>query len=197
MLSLLYAVYISTLSWFSVYAQNNYKADFFSMYHCEYDISNSCLSGCVHLPFSAILTWQYFIIFSYLYSFLCSSWIIWLLENILMKSRISEYLSMSRISYRQVYSRESSFCWKSICIEFRMLLGLVKWQSNKLHLFTVTQHRFNLFQIVPLYVCVVHVSACRLSSACQYKNLIKEDIIKSKGPPVYSHYFFNNVKLRI
>jgi len=30
--------------------------------------------------------------------------------------------------------------------------------------------------------------------AYQYKNLIHEDIIKSKKPLVYSHFVFNNVK---
>jgi len=53
--------------------------------------------------------------------------------------------------------------------------------QNKLHLFTQTQQRFILVQIVPFHVCYMfwHVLGCH--QAYQYRNLMKEDTIKSRG----------------
>ena len=53
--------------------------------------------------------------------------------------------------------------------------------QNKLHLFIPTQHRFILFQIVPLHMCYMFRPVSGHHQAYPYRNLIKEDIIKSKG----------------
>jgi len=67
-----------------------------------------------------------------------------------------------------------------VAIPLRLLL-------NKLHLFRLTQHTFNLIQIVA-FTCVLYVSAC--TRACQYKSLTKEDKMSIPGAPCFSHYFY-------
>jgi hypothetical protein len=78
-------------------------------------------------------------------------------------------------------------CWPLHCSVFLI----------KLHLLSLTQHRSIFIQI---YLCM-RATCLGLyldhHKACQYKNLIKEDITKSKGTLVYSHFFFTMLKLRI
>jgi hypothetical protein len=53
--------------------------------------------------------------------------------------------------------------------------------QNNLHIFIQTHHRFILVQIVLLHVCYMFWPVFGHHQACRYRNLIKEDIVKSRG----------------
>lgn len=64
-------------------------------------------------------------------------------------------------------------CLKSIFMEAIPLCLLL----NKLHLFSLTQHRFIIIAIDYLYICATRFDLyLGHPQACQYKSLTKEDI---------------------
>ena len=67
----------------------------------------------------------------------------------------------------------------------------------ELHLFSRTQHRFFVSDCD--FTVVLHVFGLYLghNQACQYKYIIKEDKIKSKGHIIYGHKYVIMLKQNI